>query len=781
MLTHNFKIAFRNMLKYRRQTMISVIGLAVGLTCFALSSLWIRYEMAFDSFHENAEQIYVVYTPSTSSRTGYSRRSFNPLAAYLKETFPEVVNAAPVSPATRAGIISVDGENYPALTIRVDSSFFSIFDVKVLEGSKDFLIPRSNKLAITKEKARQLFGNENPIGKKINENQEICAIVSQMPKQSNYAFDIIAPFLTTTVNQNWRSLFDNTIIRLSSETNIDAFEKKLYEHNTGDGRGNLEKMIIKPITKIRYTDPEIDRDVKFQHILIFSLSGLLVVLCSLFNYLTLFVSRFRIRQKEFALRIVCGASAPSILAMLSTEFILTMMFAILLGCFFTQLAYESFTYMSDISMNLSAIYSESFLYMGGVILASLILFWLLLFIFQFSNLNSSIRRSNKKVFRKISIVTQLFISIGFAFCSIIILKQMHFLHNSEELGFSFKNRGSFTTIESSDVLASHLRQIPEIIEFVDVMGNLTLLPQSGRLNRVVSSWDEQAANAENISLELMFAPPEYINFYEFQLVAGEMLTDSDPESMVLLNESAVRAFGWHDPVGKHFSGETFGYESMMHCTVKGVIKHVHNLTPTMPPNPVCYAKPPQQMETARQMMGMRTPRSIHFKYHEGTWESCKAKIEQLKEEFSISRLFNDEEEYNKYLKSENALMKLLSAVSVICILICIFGFVSLVSLTCEERRKEIAIRKINGATVGNILAIFAKEYFLLLIIGAAIAFLAGYFIMQRWLENYALRTNIPAWIFFSIIIVLTIVIVLCVGWQVYRSSIENPAEVVKSE
>ena len=168
------------------------------------------------------------------------------------------------------------------------------------------------------------------------------------------------------------------------------------------------------------------------------------------------------------------------------------------------------------------------------------------------------------------------------------------------------------------------------------------------------------------------------------------------------------------------------------------------------------------------------------------WASCREKIKQLVEQEhpNVARyleLYNTEEEYDKYLKSENALIKLLSFVSIICVLICVFGFVSLVTLACEERRKEIAVRKINGATSGDILSMFAKEYFLLLVVGAAIAFAAGYFIMQRWLEHYVARTSIPAWIYLSIICVLALVIALCVGWQVYRSSIENPAEVVKSE
>jgi len=169
------------------------------------------------------------------------------------------------------------------------------------------------------------------------------------------------------------------------------------------------------------------------------------------------------------------------------------------------------------------------------------------------------------------------------------------------------------------------------------------------------------------------------------------------------------------------------------------------------------------------------------KSHEGMWNSVIEKIERMKDEFHIFDIYNAEEEYDKYLKSEKALIKLLFFVSTICILICVFGFVSLVSLTCEERRKEIAIRKINGAMAGNIFAMFLKEYFLLLVIGAAFAFTEGYFIIKRWLEHYAIRTNIPAWIYLSIVLVLALVIIICVGWQVYRSSIENPAEVIKTE
>ena len=802
MITHYLKIAFRNMRKYKNQTLISVIGLAVGFTCFALAMLWIRYEMTFDSFHKNARQMYVVYRSDSYLPTGYNRDTPYALAAYLKQTFPEIADAIMLAPSYRGRTVQVEGAEIPALVITADSSFLRMFDVKILEGSPEFLMIGSDKFAITQEKARQLFGNENPIGKTLYDGRnEICAIVSGISKRSNYAFDLIQPFSGYVMNTDylWHSSGGNAIIELLPGTNVEAFEKKLYEHETGEARGNLGKMTIKPLTKLRYLDQNIEKEIKFQHIFIFALAGLLVILCSLFNYLTLFMSRFRMRQKELALRVVCGASGVSLMAMLSVEFLLTLLFAVVLGCCLTQLAHRDFLTLSDIKMELPAIYGESLMYIGGIILVSLLAFWLIFFIFRRRRLDVSIRQSNKNLFRKISVIVQLVISIGFAFCAIIILKQMYFLHHTDELGFSFKNRGSLVVYQdlgnpsemniddrlaelfrSEIPLISQMKQIPEITDVIE--GSSQLLPQRGRQSQEISSWDDKSAHVENISIETMVISPDYITFYDFRLIAGEMLTDADPASMVLLNESAVKAFGWHDPVGKQFDDGKF--------TVKGVIKHVYNLSPTIPAKPVVYRKPQTPYEKIIAISVRKygdsgsvisLGRLVLFKYHEGTWKTLMGKIEQFKNEHSVIDTINAEEVYDNYLKSEKALLKLLYFVSAICVLICIFGFVSLVSLTCEERRKEIAIRKINGATVGNILAMFAKEYFLLLLIGAVIAFTTGYFIMQRWLEQYVKQTSMPAWIYLAIVFVLALIIVLCVGWQVYKSSIENPADVIKSE
>jgi hypothetical protein len=758
--------------KYKVQTLISVIGLAVGFTCFALAMLWIRYEMTYDSFHKNADRIYCISHPEIFNPNGFNRVGPYPLAAYLEETFPEISHAISIIPPFPDDKIKFDGVEYPVDIIMVDSAYFNLFDVKIIEGNRDFVIPKSNKAAITQEKARQLFGKENPIGKTVtrwSEAYTICAVVTGLPKRSNYPFDFL---LSLSKDSRWFvSSGEHTLIELAPGVDVEAFRKKLYGHKVKKEEGiSLGEMTIIPLITIRYEDPNIQREVKFEYIKLFVLAGVLVILCTLFNYLTLFISRFRIRQKELALRRVCGASGRSLFALLSVEFILTLLIALCFGLMLIQLVQHPFQALSEIQMELSAIYEETLWYIGAVILFSLLAFWTVLAVFRRRTLHSVIRKGNKNGFRKISVVVQLIISIGFAFCSIVIVKQMYFLHNTADLGFDFKNRGSVDMwLEGFDVgvLENQIKQIPEVTEaFV----SRPLLPLNGRSGRRIDKWDGKQEDAENIDIEDMQITEQYANFYKFRLLEGELINNADTEHTVLINESAAKAFGWDKSVGKCFYQE---YDNKLTTwTVKGVIRNIYNLAPTVPAKPFFYRKSSYKEYC------------VLFKYEEGTWKTCKDKIEKLfATEYpnaNSKRVLNAEESYDSFLKSENALLKILLFVSLVCVIICIFGFVSLVSLTCEERRKEIAIRKINGATVRNILAIFLKEYFGLLIIGAVIAFPIGYYIMQQWLEKYVKQTAIPAWIYLAILSVLVFVIVLCIGWRVYRASVENPAEVIKN-
>jgi heme/copper-type cytochrome/quinol oxidase subunit 2 len=344
--------------------------------------------------------------------------------------------------------------------------------------------------------------------------------------------------------------------------------------------------------------------------------------------------------------------------------------ALVLGLVLINIIRSSFLTASGIQLELSAIYLESITYIAGIILVALTVFFFMLVIFRRRTLNANIRR-NKKIFRKVSVVVQLIISIVFAFCTLVILKQMYYLHGTD-LGFSFKNRGSVLVFfDQINVLNDKMQQIPEIKE--TVTGYFPLLWKYRTSSWSVSNWDDKHGDAEHVNINGTEISEEYAKFYEFELIEGEFLRNDDDEKYVLINETAAKAFGWHKSTGKSFDNI---------YVIKGVMKNIYNFSPTIAVKPFFYHKKNSSGDPF-----------ILFKYEEGSWKTC-------------------------------------------------------------------------------------MEYLTLLAIGALIAFSIGYTVMKRWLEQYVIQIEISAWIYLSILLALIIIIVMCVGGRVYKTSRENSVNAI---
>ena len=221
---------------------------------------------------------------------------------------------------------------------------------------------------------------------------------------------------------------------------------------------------------------------------------------------------------------------------------------------------------------------------------------------------------------------------------------------------------------------------------------------------------------------------------------GEFISDKNQENEVVIDENTCRKFGWKRALGKSFYHEYNGQRSLY--KVVGVVRNFSYRSPTSEPGLIAFQHPKAQDYLLNRA-------SILFKFREGTWNECRATIEKLyREEFpnAYMRLFNEEEEYNKYLRSEDALMKLLSFVSLVCVIISVFGV-----------------------------------YLLLLIIAAVIAFPTGYVVMRRWIDSYVRQTSIDGWVYISIFVVIAIILLLSIIWRVWKAARQNPAEIIKSE
>ncbi|MEG1563948.1 MAG: FtsX-like permease family protein [Bacteroides sp.] len=780
MIKHYLKIAFRNLLKYKTQNVISIIGLAVGFTCFVLATLWIQYEMTYDNFHKDVDKMFLVRGKSTYHTSGISNSTPYPLGSYLKNTYPEIDKACNVN--ITKGFLKLEESSQIISLLGIDSAYMQMFRIQVKEGNMNFIQDGKKEIAITEKFAHELFGNESPLEKVLNignTDYKICAVVSGWSKHSNMPYDVLTPL------NIYRSGWGNsvcTFIQVTPQKDMNEFMQKLNKVKLTDinSESDLGNLILTPLKAIRYSDFYRNNDLvmSFNNILYFCVAGGLIILCSLFNYLTLFISNLRMRGREMALRKVCGSSNHSLLGLFSVEVILLLMIAMFFGMILIELVSNSFIKFSEIEIDKTELYAKSILYLGGVIIVTFITAQVPIIYFRKNTLaaniqgKSIIRKGSRNISQKLGLVLQLVISILFIFSTVVILKQLHFIKNTDA-NMERHNIGSVALWMSGDINAwtDKIAALPMITEALPPQ-YFPLLPTGPMMYMDIKTWDGKDASSDKISLGMVLAKEPFFKFYNIKLVKGEFINEKSLATDIVINESTVKAFGWKDPIGKLIE-----VDKNMKFKVVGVVKDLHYVAPTVKTPLIGFVLTDKQ-----KYMWMRA--SILFKFKEGTWKECKAAIDSMhKADFPTAglRLFNEEDEYNKYLKSENSLLKMLGVATIVCILISAFGIFSQITLSCEKRRKEVAIRKVNGAGVKDILAMFIKEYFLILGIAAMIAFPTGYVLMKKWLESYMEQTEINSWIYVSILTVVALIIFSSIGWRIWKAARQNPAEVIKSE
>ena len=366
---------------------------------------------------------------------------------------------------------------------------------------------------------------------------------------------------------------------------------------------------------------------------------------------------------------------------------------------------------------------------------------------------------------------QLTIGILFVFCLTVLLKQVAYLRHTD-IGWNRENLAVLSYVypeEPFESIAKKIEQLPVVQEsFKD---HFLLLPLKGvRIGLRVNEWDGKKEEVQPVDMQVFFEDEDFLRFYGIRLVQGRIPKQGENDKIVI-NEAMVKALGMHEPLGKKIEGGIIGVR-----TIVGVVKDFHTTPPTVPVSSMAI------VGAAGVSFSVGKMNNLAVRFQEGKWEKLHQTVTRLmeKEYPDVKYGFvNIADEYDKYLESEYALLKLLVFVSVVCMLVSVFGVFSLVTLTCQQRRKEIAIRKINGATVRDILLIFAKEYLGLLTLSAIVAFMVGYAVMRHWLEQYVEQTVINAWIYFLIYIGMSMIVCLSIGSRVWKAVRQNPAEVIK--
>jgi hypothetical protein len=367
---------------------------------------------------------------------------------------------------------------------------------------------------------------------------------------------------------------------------------------------------------------------------------------------------------------------------------------------------------------------------------------------------------------------QLIISLGMMFCAAVFIKQVHFLHQQPDLLINRSNVAFVRALTCRPLRPHWIDQIKQIPGIVDVIPTQSVWNFVNNIFPMVTlNFVDSTGNSVSALINNRREDPRFFEFFGMDVVQGTVYPGERRDignEWFVLNETAMKEAGEHLSKSPYFMG---------------VVQDIY-ITPTAKVMPVRFFYPPlgdDERATDRNYfyaMAYKYEEGMRSQTHEAVtqWYHNECPDQNLVIEFDYT-----EDLYNVHFKSERALLTLLSVMTLACILIAVFGVYSLTSLTCQQRKKEIAIRKINGAEVVDIMNIFFKEYLVLLVIAAVVAFPAGYIIMKRWLAGYVKQTSIDAWLFILIFLVVLAVVLFSIISMVWKAAHQNPAKVMKSE
>ncbi len=767
MIWHYLLVGFRNLVKYREQTLFSVFGLTVGFVCFAISALWLRYEMSYDSFHSKSSRIYKLISDSSPSFP-------DKVLEYIKADFPEVENATCVGNVVRDMV--AEGEDARYNYFGVDSNFFEIFDIKVMSGDLNTFFDGQNNVILTGDFAPKRWRDRTlPVklfgGGGYEKEYNVKAVVKSWGKHTNLPFDFIVPadIYPSAYGRNIGAIY----LLLREGTDVDSFKEKIRDRDLVNRTYKKDDLTICALEEFHYNPYYGDNGkMKFKQIMLFSIAGIFVIQCLLLNYLSLYISRIQSKRREIALRVVNGASDNSLFMLLLTEFVIVLLLAVFLGFMLIEWLMPHFVQFADIEASVFAIYGELSVYVFALLCISLILSLYPIYFFKRETLQVSLQQGgvrSRNLFRRGALVFQLIAGIIFLFCTSIFVKQVNFLHQID-LGFDhvrIKTAESWNFSYNLKDIFSEVKALPEV---EDVTGSSWGMPLPFRAKCMsAQSVEENVETGETLDLVCSEVASNYFDFFKMKCLQGELFDEMDMEknrNKIVVSQIVAEKLGYAQPIGKIVKDVGNGKSYYIVGVVNNTYTYLGDNTPLL-----------------KVYIAADEYRELFFRCLPGKGQDAEKKVTEILSS-RLGKLFGIRDmdiEYKEFTRQECTFLNLLYLLSFICMLSSFFGIYSMVSLACEQRRKEIAVRKVNGAGIGVLLGLFLKEYYFLLAVASAIAFPIGYILIKAWVEQYVWQTSISWWVFAGVFLSVAVVMTLIIVARVWRTVHVNPALELKKE
>lgn len=805
LIWNHIKIVLRKIKRQKGFSFINVTGLSIGMACCILMVLYIRSELSFDTFHENADRIYALGVQSL--REGYEFRgtASNATAAeVLQNEYPEVAEAVRYGYKPEQSF-SYEGKRFTLDSVQyADENVFKVFTWPMIKGDPNSALSAPHTIVLTEKIARQCFGESDPIGKILKFSEEesfvVTGVVKDVPDNSWINYDALCSFKTLYTKKalermltDWLSHNFYTYLLLKEGVQPGYLEKKfpaLLERFAGNDmreRGAMESLFLHPFRQLYLNPPWTTRGPIF-YVYIFSVVAVLILFIACFNFMNLSTARSATRAHEVGMRKVLGASRKSLVSQFISESLFFSSVSLGLAVTLVQVILPAINSLTGRTLSLSII-EVHFLIPGFIVLtlcvglAAGIYPALLLSRFIPANMlrgRMSSVKSNIKLRRGL-VVMQFVISITLVICTVVIVRQLFFLQNMDA-GFDRENVVVIPATDdeirtSREVLKAEFKQNPNIIS----VAASSTIPGGGYPNNM--KIPEGFAETDAVLMDEINADRDFLQTMGIELVAGrnfEKEFRSDELNSVLINETAAKQFGWDNPVGKTIKS----YDPRMpdkqfkDMTVIGVVKDFHLRYLTQEMEPVYIGCDPDYPLPFNYMDVI----SVRFKPVDitGTLDFMKKRWEKIFPNIPFEYYFLDEIFGFQFQQIERS-RKIFSYFSFLAIFVACLGLYGMAAFSAVQRTKEIGIRKVLGSTTTGIIALLGKELIGLILIANLIAWPISYWAMSRWIQNYPYRVNLGIELFFASSLTVLLIGLLTVSYQAIKAALSNPIDCLRYE
>ncbi len=784
MFKNYLKIALRHLYRHKAYTMVNVIGLAVGLSVCLIIGLFVRQELSFDRFHPNAGRVYRIVQNSSYGQSG---RTPPGLAAAIESRFPEIEHATEV-PWSQRALFRQQEKSFMLEGIKcVDENFFEVFPFPLVQGNPQTALAQPGQMIITRSLAKKLFGEENPIGKIMNyENQmdyRIVGLLEDVPANSHFRFEALLSLSDEQRKERhgstieWNFWGEYLYVQLHKTAEAKALEAKITEWAKAvrDLDSKDWGLKLQPLTSIHLhstvTD-EIEPQSDVRYLYFFSALALIILAVACINFANLATARSATRAGEIGVRKVVGASRHQLFRQFMGEAVMLCLLALPLALFLVEATLPAIKRWFNIEIHFG-LADDPFILIGAAAITLLIGIasgcYPALFLSALRPVHILGRKLDRQRttgrFRKTLVVTQFAVSMILLVSTLIIEEQLRYVQN-KRLGFEKENVVTFSSHWVGKRWETFKRELLASPDIVAVASG----PAMGIGHANMSTEVTRPGTQIKERLFYMDVDDGYIETLGLKLLAGRTFSEAytiDERNAVVLNKAAANLLGFAgDPLGQ-LVPSVAGDKSVI-----GLVENFHNRSLHAPIQPMVFQLSPGANWTG--LVRLHPERvSAGLAYLEKVWS-------RFVPDRPIEFHFVSDQIQRQY-RSEQRLGYLFIIFATLAIFIACLGVFSLAGFMAEQRTKEIGIRKVLGASVPSIIGLLSKEFVQLVIVAMLIASPIAYFAMNRWLQDFAYRVEIGWWVFALAGGVALLIALLTVSTQAVKAALANPVEALRYE